>query len=69
MPWLQVVLKQEDFRRPAISPAQRNQATTAGFNLEFSGGKIRLIGDYVSRKIGTPGVRRGLLITQLQVRF
>ncbi len=69
VPWIQLVLKQEDFRRSAISAARRNQATTAGVNLEFSGGKVRLLGNYVARKIGTPGTRKGALITQLQFRF
>lgn len=69
LPWVQVVLKQEDFRRSAVSDALRNRATTAGVNLEFNGGKVRLLANYVSRKIGTPGTRRGLLITQAQVKF
>lgn len=68
-PWVQLVLKQEDFRRSEIGEALRNRATTAGVNVEFNGGKLRLLADYVSRKIGTPGVRRGLLITQAQVKF
>ena len=69
LPWVQLVLKQEDFRRSEISDALRNRATTGGVNLEFSGGKVRLLADYVSRKIGTPGTRRGQLITQAQVKF
>jgi len=69
LPWVQVVLKQEDFRRSAISEAPRNRAMTGGVNVEFGGGKVRLLADYVSRKIGTPGTRRGLLITQAQVKF
>jgi hypothetical protein len=69
LPWVQVVLKQEDFRRSEISQALRNRATTGGVNLEFGGGKVRLLADYVSRKIGTPGIRRGQLITQAQVKF
>ena len=69
MPWLQLVVKQEDFRRSAISPDSRNRATTAGGSVEFPGGKVRLVANYVSRKIGEPGVRRGMLIAQAQVRF
>ncbi|MEP6573948.1 MAG: hypothetical protein ABJD11_14695, partial [Gemmatimonadota bacterium] len=68
LPWVQLVAKQEDFRRNAISAGQKNQATTAGVNLEL-GGRTRLLANYVSRKIGTPGVRHGGLITQIQVRF
>jgi phosphate-selective porin len=69
LPWVQLVLKQEEFRRSEISETLRNRATTGGVNLEFGGGKVRLLANYVSRKIGTPGVRRGLLITQAQARF
>jgi hypothetical protein len=69
MPWVQLVVKQEDFRRSAISAAVRNQATTGGVNVEFGGGKAWLLADYVSRKIGTPGTRAGSLITQVQMKF
>ena len=64
-----LVLKQEDFRRSDISEALQNRAMTVGVNVEFAGGKLRLLADYVSRKIGTPGVRQGLLIVQAQVKF
>jgi hypothetical protein len=40
-----------------------------GVNVEFAGGKVRLLADYVSRRIGMPGVRSGLLVTQAQVKF
>jgi phosphate-selective porin len=69
LPWVQLVLKQEEFRRSEISEALRNRTTTGGVNVELGGGKVRLLANYVSRKIGTPGVRRGLLITQAQARF
>src|SRR5678815_5094365 len=69
LPWVQLVLKQEDFRRSEISEALRNRATTGGVNVEFGGGKVRLLADYVSRKIGTPGTRKSQLITQAQVKF
>jgi hypothetical protein len=69
LPWVQLVLKQEDFRRSEIRQALRNRATTGGVNVEFAGGKVRLLADYVSRRIGMPGVRSGLLVTQAQVKF
>jgi len=69
VPWVQLVLKQEDFRRSEISEALHNRATTGGVNVEFGGGKVRLLADYVSRKIGTPGTRKSQLITQAQVKF
>ena len=68
-PWVQLVLKQEDFRRSEISEALRNRATTGGVSVELGGGKVRLLANYVSRKIGMPGVRRSTLITQAQVKF
>jgi len=67
--WVQLVLKQEDFRRSAITNDVRNRATTGGVNVEFGGGKVRLLADSVSRKIGVPGTRRDMLITQAQVKF
>ncbi len=69
LPWVQLVLKQEDFRRSAISEELRNRATTGGVNVEFASSKVRLLANYVSRKIGTPGTRSGQLITQAQVKF
>jgi hypothetical protein len=69
VPWLQLVAKQEDFRRSAVSADSRNRATTGGANVDFPGGKVRLTTNYVTRKIGEPGVRRGTLIAQAQVRF
>jgi hypothetical protein len=67
--WLQLAFRQEDFRRSAISADSRHRATTAGANFDFSGGKVRLTANYTSRKVGEPGVRRGTLIAQAQVKF
>jgi hypothetical protein len=69
LPWVQLVLKQEKFQRDALSLSRRVVATTGGVNLEFAASRIRLLANYVSRRIGTPGIRRSTLITQLQVRF
>jgi hypothetical protein len=38
-------------------------------NFEFGGGKVRLLADYISRKIGTPGVRRGQLTAHAQIKL
>ena len=51
-------------RQPSPAFAMR-----APVNVEFGGGKVRLLADYVSRKIGTSGKRQGALITQAQVKF
>lgn len=69
VPWLQLTLRQEDFRRSAIAAESQNRTTTAGANVEFSGGTVRLTANYVSRRTGVPGVRRGTLIAQAQVKF
>jgi len=69
VPWVQLVLKEEDFRRSEISPDLRNRAITGGVNVEFGGGKVRLLGNYVSRKIGTPGTTKGQFIAQAQMKF
>ena len=38
-------------------------------NVEFPGGKVPLLGNYVSREIGEPGKRTGTMIGQSQVQF
>lgn len=69
VPDVQLVGKYEDFRRDAISTAQRNRAWSAGLNWYVVSPGVRLSAFYVSRKIGAPGIRRSALQTQLQVRF
>ncbi|MEO8636368.1 MAG: porin [Gemmatimonadales bacterium] len=66
-PWIQLVIRQEDFQRPAIAATARNRATTLGSNFEFGAARVRVLANYVSRRIG--GTRRGSLVTQAQVRF
>jgi hypothetical protein len=67
--WVQLVLKLEGFSRDGITLASRNNAATGGVNVEFPGGKVRLLVDYVSREIGEPGTRTGTVIGQAQVKF
>jgi phosphate-selective porin len=66
---LQLVGKYEDFRRDQVSLQQRNAAWTAGANLFLAGSAVKLTVEYVSRKVGDPGRRKGLLLSQLQVRY
>jgi hypothetical protein len=66
---VQLVGKYEEFERPGISIAQKNTAWTGGANLFLAGPAIKLYLEYISRAIGTPGTRHGLLLTQLQARF
>lgn len=68
-PRVQLVLKQERFERPALGADRLDLATTGGVNVWFAGERIRFLADYVSRRIGRPGVRAGTLIAQAQVRF
>jgi len=65
-PTLQLVLRQEDLRRPAV-PEPRTIATTAGANLESRDQRVRLSLDYVSRQLGTG--RSGTILAQLQLTF
>lgn len=69
VPAVQVVAKYEEFQRDEISLRQRNRAWSAGVNWYIVAPAVRLSAFYVSRKIGDPGVRTGVLQTQLQVRF
>lgn len=66
---VQLVARYEDFGREAISPQQANRAWSAGINYHVVPSLVRLSGFYVSREIGQPGIRRGMVQTQLQVRF
>jgi hypothetical protein len=70
-PWLQPVFKYEWFNRPGIAPAGtlKNRAWTAGVNLFPWGRSSRLTLEYVSRKVGEPGVRKSLGLAQAQVVF
>jgi phosphate-selective porin O/P len=69
-PWLQPVLKYEWFERPGIAPgASKNRAWTAGVNLFPWGRTTRLTLEYVSRKVGDPGLRKSLGLAQAQVIF
>jgi hypothetical protein len=70
-PWLQPLFKVEWFDRPGVSPTGtlKNRAWTAGVNLFPWGRTTRFTLEYVSRKIGDPGVRKGLGLAQAQVIF
>jgi hypothetical protein len=70
-PWLQAVFKYEWFNRPGVAPAGtlKNRAWTAGVNLFPWGRTTRLTLEYVSRKVGEPGVRKSLGLAQAQVVF
>lgn len=69
IPTVQAVGKYEEFARPAISTAVKNRAWTLGLNLYPQGRNLRFTLDYVSRKIGEPGVRKGRILAQAQAKF
>ena len=69
VPKVQLVGKYEEFEREAVSAQQKNRAWSAGLNWFIVPPAVRLGAFYVSRKIGDPGTRVGVLQTQLQVRF
>ena len=67
--WLQLVGKQEDFQRPFIGDSRRMRGTTLGANVDFPGGRTRIIVDWLVRKSGAALQRRDQVISQLQVKF
>ena len=69
MKGVQLVARQEDFQRPGISDSLRTLTTIAGANIDLSGSAVRLGVNYISRRVGTPGVRIGILMAQLQARM
>jgi Phosphate-selective porin O and P len=69
VPEVQLVGKYEAFERPALSDQQKNRAWTAGANLFPLGRTTRFTLEYLSRRIGDPGVRKSLLLAQAQVKF
>jgi phosphate-selective porin len=70
-PWLQPVFKYEWFDRPGVAPAGnlKNRAWTAGVNFFPWGRATRFTLEYVSRKVGNPGVRKSLGLAQAQIVF
>lgn len=67
-PWLQPMLKFEQFERGAAD-AVPLEAWTLGANARPWGRATRITLEYVSRETGDPGVRRGLGLAQFQVIF
>lgn len=68
-PKVQLVGKYEEFRRDAISLQQENKAWTAAANFFLHGSAVKLTLEYLSRKVGDPGVRKGTVLAQLQLRY
>jgi phosphate-selective porin len=68
-PTVQAVGKYEGFGRPGVTATVKNRAWTTGLNIYPSSRTFRLTLDYVSRKIGEPGVRKGRVLGQVQAKF
>ena len=70
-PWLQPVLKYERFDRTGVAPSgtSKNRAWTTGVNLFPWSRATRLTLEYVSRKVGEPGISKSLALAQAQVVF
>jgi hypothetical protein len=69
MPWLQPILKYEWYDRANLGHAQKNRAWTAGANLFPWGRSTRFTLEYVSRKVGNPGIRKSFGLAQAQIIY
>jgi hypothetical protein len=69
-PWVQPLFKVEWFNRARVPlDASKNRGWTAGVNLYPWGRTTRMTLEYISRKIGEPGVRKGTALAQAQLVF
>jgi len=69
VPWLQLVGKEEDFRRDSIGPSRRMKGSTLGANVDFPGGRTRLLVNWIARESGAQLERRDVVVGQIQVRW
>jgi len=69
VPEVQLVAKYETFERPGISDQLDNRAWTLGANAFPFGRSTRLTVEYLTRKVGEPGSRKGVLLAQAQVKY
>jgi hypothetical protein len=69
VPWLQLVVMQEDLLRPHLGFGARNRATTVETNVDLGASRTRLTVGYIARRSGPAQTSRSIGIAQLQVRF
>lgn len=69
VPEVQLVARYEEFARPGVSPQSRIRAWTVGANIRPFGPSTRFTLEYLSRKAGDPGTRKGRLLAQAQVKY
>jgi hypothetical protein len=69
VPDVQFVSRYEEFERPGVSSQSKIRAWSLGANIRPLGPSTRFTLEYLSRKAGDPGVRRGRLLAQAQVKY
>jgi phosphate-selective porin len=69
VPALQFVSRYEEFERPGVSGQSKIRAWSLGANIRPLGPSTRFTLEYLSRRTGDPGVRRGRLLAQAQVKY
>jgi phosphate-selective porin len=69
VPDVQFVSRYEEFERPEVSSQSKIRAWSLGANIRPLGPSTRFTLEYLSRKAGDPGVRRGRLLAQAQVKY
>lgn len=69
VPEVQLVARYEEFERPGVSPQSKIRAWSLGTNIRPFGPSTRFTLEYLSRKAGDPGTRRGRLLAQAQVKY
>lgn len=68
-PRLQLVARQEDFRRPARGLASRLRGSAYGANVELAPNRVRLLLEFSRRISGKAQTRADAFLGQLQVQF
>lgn len=68
-PWLQLVTRWEEFRRPVGTTVAASQAMTYGATVDLPGGRTRLMLNAIARRNAPSTERRVATIAQAQVKF
>lgn len=69
VPEIQLVGRYEEFERPGVSDQSKIRAWSLGANVRPFGPSTRFTLEFLSRRVGDPGVRRGRLLAQAQVKY
>lgn len=68
-PRVQLIARQEDFKRPSLGVSRRLHGTTLGTNIEIAPNRVRLLLEGLRRIGGANQTRTDSFIAQLQLRF